>query len=163
MTTQQVLAALMESPGSMRAVVIESPVKTLKSVDGVAVVKRSRLFVTAGTEFKNRREVREAIEAGERGEVQPLKWGAWVWYPYVIGHTPKSGFLSGQYVEYVRAYPPSEAQLASFNLSPSVQFYANGQAITREQAIEFCGSEAKPDDKHKDAIVLTVPYIVSIE
>lgn len=165
MTTDQVLALLVESPGSMRVVVIETPVQTLKSVQGVSVVKRSQLYVTAGTEYQNHREIREAIAAGLRGQVQPLPWGYWVTgkYPYVIGHTPKSGFRAGLYTEYVRAFPPSEEQLKWFNLNSQVQFFANGKEVTRAQAIEFCGSKADADDNHKAALALTVPYIVSVQ
>lgn len=160
MTTNQVLEALMDAPGSMRAVVIESPVPTLESVQGITVSKRSRLFVTAGTEYRNRKEIREAIEAGTRGAVQPLPWGVWVNYPYVIGHTPKG---TGVYTEYVRAFPPTEDQMQHFNLRPSVQFFANGAEITREQAIEFCGSKAKADKEHKSALALSVPNVITIE
>ena len=159
MNTDQVLEAIMNHPGSMMPVVIESPVDTLKSVHGVAIVKRSRLFVTCGTEYRNRKEIREAIEAGLRGEPMPLPWGVWAKYPYVIHHTPKK---TGVPTDYIRAFPPSEEQMRHFNLAPSVQFFANGQEITREQAIEFCGSNAKADDTHKSALALAVPNIVSI-
>jgi len=114
----------------MMRVTIESPVPTLKSVQGVTVIKRSELFVTAGTEFANRKDIREAIEAGERGEVQPLPWGVWVQYPFIIGHTPKS---TGEYTEYIRLFPPTQAQLQYFNLAPKVQFTANGAEVTRER------------------------------
>src|SRR5512137_327541 len=159
MNTDQVLERIMNHPGSMMPVVIESPVPTLKSVNGVTVIKRSRLFVTCGTEYRNRKEIKEAIEAGLRGEPLPLPWGHWTNYPYVITHTPKN---TGVETDYIRAFPPSEEQLRHFNLAPSVVFLANGVEITREQAIEFCGSKAKADEDSKSALALNVANIVSI-
>ena len=153
MTATEILNSIRHHPGAMMRVVIESPVPTLKSVQGVTVVKRSELFVTAGTEFANRKDVREAIEAGERGQVGPLPWGVWAEYPFIIAHKGN---------EYVRLYPPSEAQLEHFNLAPKATFFANGQEISREQAIEFCGSKAKSDDSRHDAFAVNAANIVAI-
>jgi len=143
----------------MMRVTIESPVPTLKSVQGVTVIKRSELFVTAGTEFANRKDIREAIEAGERGEVQPLPWGVWVQYPFIIGHTPKS---TGEYTEYIRLFPPTQAQLQYFNLAPKVQFTANGAEVTREQAIEYCGAKAKANEEQAETFSVSAANVVSI-
>lgn len=134
MNATQIMERVFGHSGQMMRVVIESPVPTLKSVDGVTVIKRSVCYVTAGTEFANRKDVREAIESGERGEVGPLPWGEWIQHPFVIGH-------KGQ--EYVRLFPPTDAQLAHFNLSPQVEFIANGATISRERAIEYCGAKAQ--------------------
>jgi hypothetical protein len=153
MTATQILDAIQRHPGAMMRVVIESPVPTLKSVVGVAVVKRSELFVTAGTEFANRKDVREAIEAGERGQVGPLPWGVWQQYPFIIAHKGN---------EYVRLYPPSEAQLANFNLTPKATFFANGQEISRAQAITLCGSKAKTDENKHEAFAVNSANIVTI-
>jgi hypothetical protein len=153
MTATEILQAIQHHPGAMMRVVIESPVPTLKSVTGATVVKRSELFVTAGTEFANRKDVREAIEAGERGTVGPLPWGVWAQYPFIIAHKGN---------EYIRLYPPSEAQLQHFNLTPKAEFFSNGSPITREQAIELCGSKAKSDDSKHDAFAVNAANIVSI-
>jgi len=145
--------------GQMLKIIIESPVATLKSVTGTVVVKRSELFVTAGTEYANRREIREAIEAGERGEVQPLPWGTWLEYPYTITHTPKD---STERKEYVRLFPPTEAQLEHFNLSGKVQFFANGQPIERTEAVALCGSKAAKEERPSQAFSVAVSNIVSL-
>ena len=159
MTATEILSRIQQNRGAFMCVEIESAVPTLKSVQGVSVVKRSILYVTAGTEFANRKDVREAIEAGERGEVGPLPWGAWVQYPFIIGHTPKA---TGVYTEYVRLFPPSEAQLAHFNLAPRVQFFANGEAVSRDVAMQYCGSRAKADDAKHDAFAVAAENICSI-
>lgn len=134
MDANLILERIKRHPGAFLRVVVASPVPTLKSVDGVNVIKRSTLYVTAGTEFANRKDVREAIEAGERGEVGPLPWGEWDQYPYSLTHKGQT---------YVRLYPPTAAQLASFNLAPRVEWFANGEPISRDVAETYCGAKAK--------------------
>ena len=52
-----------------------------------------------GIKYENLGAVKEAIVAGERGEVQSLPWGKWVEYPYLIQHGNQ---------EYTRLYPPTQ-------------------------------------------------------
>ena len=159
MTATEILARIQHHPGAFMRVVIESAVPTLKSVQGVSVVKRSVLYVTAGTEFANRKDVREAIEAGERGEVGPLPWGMWKQYPFIIQHTPKA---TGVLTDYIRFFPPSEAQLAHFNLGGTAEFFANGLSITRDEAISYCGSKAKADDQKSEAYAVAAQNVITI-
>jgi len=156
--TKDILEQLVNSPGAMRKLTIQSSVKTLKGVSE-SVTKRSVLFVTAGIEFANRKDIKDAIEAGERGEPGPLPYGAWIQAPFVIGHTPKD---SGVYTEYIRFYPPSNAQSEHFALAPSVQFYADGQEITRERAMVLCGSNAKERETKSEAYAVAVPNILGL-
>jgi hypothetical protein len=157
MTATEILNRVQNHKGQILPVVINSTVKTLKAFRGVNIVKRTHMFVTAGTEFANRKDVRDAIDAGLRGEVQPLPWGSWVQYPFIIGHTPKS---TGMFTEYVRLYPPTEAQLAHFNLSCKVEFFMDGQQIDRETAIQYCGAEAKENEVKSECFSVAVNNVI---
>lgn len=53
---------------------------------GRSLHKRTTMVVRTGVGFENLASVKLAIAAGERGEVQPLKWGEWAAYPWVIAH-----------------------------------------------------------------------------
>jgi len=164
-TASQILERIKAHPGSMMRVVIQAKVPTLAKWDsspfGPAIVtKRSSVYVTAGTELANRKPVRDAIEAGLRGEVGPLPYGEWVVYPYIIGHTPKA---TQQYTEYIRLYPTTDAQLAHFNLAPKVEFFADDKPISREAAIELCGAKAQADDSRREVFNVSSTNIVSID
>jgi hypothetical protein len=158
MTATEILTRIRQNTGAFMRVLVLSNVPTLKSVQGVTVTKLSSLFVTAGTEFASRKDVRDAIEAGTRGEVGPLPWGAWVEYPFIIGHVGKDGV----YAEYVRLYPPSEKQLEHFNLGGKVEFFADDQPITRDEAIRLCGSKAEAKEVKSEAFAVKAGNIISI-
>lgn len=136
MNATEILSKIQNHKGQTLTAVWESPVPCLSGIDKV-VTKRTVAHVISGVEFGNRKEIKEAIEAGERGEVQPLPWGQWEQAPFIIGHKGK---------QYVRLYPPTEAQMETFHLKHESMFFANGWPITREQAIEFCGAKAKVKD-----------------
>lgn len=108
--------------------------------EGIVLEKRTVGIVQAGVEFQNLSAVKEAIEAGERGEVQPLPWGTWSVYPYIIEHKGE---------EFIRLYP-SPLQ----NHIPKSIFYVNGEEVTKEKFSEYLqpaeakkllnGAEEKP-------------------
>ena len=53
---------------------------------GRTLTKRTTMIVRTGVAFENLTSVKLAIAAGERGDVQPLAWGEWEIYPYLITH-----------------------------------------------------------------------------
>ena len=83
---------------------------------GVALAKRVRMVVRAGIDFANLKSVKDGIESGERGEVQPLAWGEWFLFPYVITH--KGGY-------YFRLYPVAGSK-------PTVIYTVDGEEVSRE-------------------------------
>jgi hypothetical protein len=102
----------------------------------VKLEKRTSGTFRAGIDFQNLSSVKEGIENGERGEVQPLSWGKWEKFPYTILHTPKN---QTEEIRYVRLYP-------SLNLiyKVSVQYLVNGVESTKEKFASFLtNSEAK--------------------
>lgn len=132
----------------------QNTVPCLKQYAGeVTVTKHTQCHVIAGVEFANRKEVREAIEAGTRGEVQSLPWGSWLVYPFLIEHKGET---------YIRLFPPTEAQMQYFNLQHTSEWFANGQPITQEQAIEYCGSKAKPRDEQAQCFSVKCANVIAI-
>lgn len=143
MNTQEIIISLLGHKGQVMRASWHSHIPSLKEFKRYRITKFTIAYVVSGIEYANRREIREAIEQGERGQVQPLPWGTWLQYPYTIQHTNKAG----EYKEYIRLYPLSELQLQHFNLSPKVEFMCNGNLISRETAIVYCGAKAQATDK----------------
>jgi len=83
---------------------------------GTVLAKRVRMVARAGVDFANLSAVKEGIESGERGEVQPLAWGDWFAFPYVISH--KGGY-------YFRLYPVAGSK-------PTVIYSVDGEEVSRE-------------------------------
>lgn len=92
--------------------------------------KITESVVRAGINFANLSSVKDAIAAGERGEVQPLPWGEWKSFPYIIEHKG---------AEYIRLYPSD-----GINHYPKSIFYVNGEEVTKEDfATYLTPSDAK--------------------
>ena len=135
MNAEQIVEKIQDKRGASLNVRLVSEIEALKSHAGKLVQKITEMTVISGVSFENRKDVREAIEAGERSEVGSLKWGEWKQFPFVISHKG---------AEYIRLYLPSQAQQeAGFCRKPSVKFFCDGVEISREQAEEICGSKAK--------------------
>jgi hypothetical protein len=132
---KSLISELKDSKGASRNARIVSTVPPLKAFAGMDIQKVTELTVISGVSFGNRKDIKEAIEAGERGEVQPLPWGTWAQFPFHISH-------KGQ--DYLRLYLPShDQQDAGFARETVVKFFANGAEISREQAIVYCGAKAQ--------------------
>lgn len=83
---------------------------------GVSLAKRVRMVARAGIDFARMATVREGIANGERGEVQPLAWGEWESFPYVIAHKGE---------RYYRLYPVAGSV-------PTVIYTVDGEEVSRE-------------------------------
>lgn len=79
--------------------------------------------VQAGIEFQNLSAVKDAIAAGERGEVQPLPWGTWSMYPYIIEHKD---------AEYIRLYPSG-----GLGHVPKTTYFVNGEVVAKDKFAEY--------------------------
>lgn len=122
MNASEIVENLKGKKGQHVAATWQRPAKTYKNCPHV-IAKRTSVFVRSGIDFANLATVKNGIESGERGEVQPLPWGKWKQFPYVIEHNG---------VEYVRLYP------AAFeNLKPSVEWSINGKPAKFEDVEPF--------------------------
>jgi hypothetical protein len=133
----------LNQPGAFQSLTWRRLMKTRKGIADI-VEKECQAVVSSGTSFANRKDVREAIERGERGEVQPLPFGSWLQFPFVISHTSKAG----EYKEYVRVYPPSNAQENNFDFKTQVKYLLNGVEVNKDQIKDLClASETSEKDK----------------
>jgi len=116
--------------------------KTLKGASSLLIVKRTSAWVRSGINYANLGEVKEGIADGTRGEVQPLPWGEWIQFPFIIGHKG---------MEYVRLYP------ATFdNLVPSVEWSINGRPATYEAVEPYVQSSEKRKSEDDKPLCFTV-------
>ena len=133
MKSIQIVEALQNIKGQHVKVVWARKCKVKKGSPDI--VKRTIAHVRTGIDYANIAEVREAIAAKERGDVQPI-WngkGEWVNFPFVFKHVDSGS-------EYVRFYP------ASFdNLHPSVQYFENGTPVSFEAVKSYLYASEIPD------------------
>lgn len=125
--------------------------KVLKGAQSLLIVKRTSAWVRSGINFANLGTVQKGIESGARGEVQPLPWGEWMQFPFIIEHKG---------VEYVRLYP------ASFdNLIPQVEWSINGRPSTYDKIEQYLVSSEKRKDDEDKPLCFTVKAdsVISIE
>ena len=157
--TKKILAALSQA-GSNSRVVWARKLKTLRDVPCI-VEKFTSAVVVSGVDYANRKNVREGIESGERGEVQALPWGEWIDFPRVIGHTKKG---TSDYAEYIRLYPLSEAQIAAFPaFKPETLYFIDGVPATADECKKLClASEFRTDDKPIECFTLNVDAIQTV-
>jgi hypothetical protein len=102
-----------------------------------------------GLDYSNLGAVKEGIEAGERGEVQPLPWGQWLEFPILIQHNGK---------EYARVYPQHERD-ESGTLVPKntavVKYLIDGQEVDRE-TFNACLPPSKRESKSPDCFTVAL-------
>lgn len=133
MQAKQIVDALQNHKGQHLKVIWERQCKA----KGATVEKRVTAYVRSGIDYANLKTVREAIEARERGEVQPIwnGFGEWAQFPFVIRHVTKG-------TEYLRLYPSSFK-----NLRPSTEWKMNGKKTTYKKVERFLkSSELKKDE-----------------
>lgn len=155
MKTEQILAKIQDKRGASLNVRLVSGVECLAAHRGNIVQKVTEMTVISGVSFENRKDIREAIEAGERGEVQALPWGQWKQFPHVIEH-------KGQ--DYIRLYLPSKAQIeAGFFKPTTVSFTCNGKPISRDEAIALCGSKAQAKENESGCMTVKAGNLAIVE
>lgn len=105
-----------DNKGNFISVEFESPKKPAAAHKDKTLVKKAKGVFRAGIDFSNLKEVKEGIANGERGEVQGLKWGSWLKFPYLIEHNGEV---------YVRLYPTANCKI-------EVEYNVNGEKTTKE-------------------------------
>lgn len=124
--------------------------KTLKDCP-MLIVKRTRAWVRAGIDYSNLTQVKEGVASGERGEVEGLKWGEWIQFPFIIKHKG---------LEYVRLYPATFANLAT----PEVEWSMDGKPATYEQVEPYllASEKRKPDEAKPLCFTLKADDVIAI-
>lgn len=81
-----VISAFLSCKGQFASVTFKSNPKPAADFKGVTLEKVTTGVFRSGVNFANLTSVKDGIANGERGEVQPLAWGEWVNFPFVIAH-----------------------------------------------------------------------------
>lgn len=104
-----------------------------KDSKGKVLEKTTTGIFRTGINYANLSPIKTAIEAGERGEVGSLPWGAWVVFPLVIANKGK---------EYLRI------TTSPFH-RPSVRYSVDGVEVSKEHFESHLSpsNRSKPDDK----------------
>lgn len=98
LTADEILERILKAKGNFVKAIWKSnssPAAAHKKA-GVVLEKHTSAVCRAGINFANLSSVQIGIEEGTRGEAQPLPWGEWKSFPYIITHKD---------TEYVRLYP----------------------------------------------------------
>lgn len=119
----------MRCAGQFIAVVFTTTKAPASAHKGTILTKRVRMVARAGVNFANLSTVKAGIANGERGEVQPLAWGEWEAFPYVIRHKGE---------RYYRLYPVAGSV-------PSVAYFVNGDEVTREAWLGYLTPSARKE------------------
>lgn len=146
MQATEIVSALQNCKGAHVKVVWQRACKTKKNSPLIA--KRTVAHVRAGIDYANLRQVKEAIEAKERGEVQSLPWGEWELFPFIIAHNG---------IKYLRLYPS-----VFDNLRPVSEFTRNGMPVRLEDVKEFLYSSELPNGERPDCFTVKADSIVEI-
>lgn len=93
---QELIAAVKGCKGQFIRVEYRTSVKLAAKHKGITITKHVSGIFRTGIDYAQKASVKDAIEAGERGEVQPLPWGEWAEFPWIIAHKG---------AEYIRLYP----------------------------------------------------------
>ncbi len=97
---QSLIETVKSCKGQFVRVEYKTNVKTAAAHKDVTITKLVNGIFRTGIDYANKASVKAAIASGERGEVQPLSWGEWAVFPWIIIHKG---------AEYVRLYPVSHA------------------------------------------------------
>lgn len=154
LTANEVIARILNSKGSFVKAYWKSSPKPAAAHKAVLLEKVTGAVVRAGIDFSNLSSVQEAIESGERNEVQSLPWGQWKMFPYVIEHKD---------TDYIRLYP----SLSATHI-PSTTYYVNGDIAKKEEFASYLTeSERKkllnPDENRPECFTVKAENILGTE
>jgi hypothetical protein len=148
MDKTQVMSVVGNLSGQHIHVEFKSEGKPSSEFKGVKLEKITSGAFRAGIDYANLSEVKEAIAAGERGEVEPLPWGEWVMFPFHIHHKEK---------DYLRLYPAT----GGFIQSPKVTYFMAEHEISKEEYLSMLPpSSRKSSDK--PCFVVNMDNIIQI-
>lgn len=129
--TSTAINAFLSCKGQFASVTFKSNPKPAAEFKGTTLEKITTGVFRAGVNFANLSSTKEGIASGERGEVQPLAWGEWVQFPFVITHKGEQ-FL----------------RLTTVSGQKSVQtFKVNGVEVSKDEFESFLVPSARSENK----------------
>lgn len=123
LTADEVISRILNTKGSYVKAYWKSNPKPAAAHKSVLLEKVTGAVVRSGIDFSNLGSVKEGIESGDRGEVQPLPWGQWKMFPYVIEHKD---------TDYIRLYP----SLSATHI-PQTTYYVNGSVVNKSEFASY--------------------------
>lgn len=132
---QTLIDTVKSCKGQFIRVEYRTTVKTAAAHKDVTITKHVNGIFRTGIDYANKASVKEAIASGERGEVQPLPWGEWAVFPWIIVHKG---------AEYVRLFPVSNA-----NAKPQVRYEISGLTENAQATKDDVAKYLTPGDKAK--------------
>ncbi len=123
------------------------------------IEKETSATIRTGINFANLSAVKEGIQSEQREEVQPLQWGTWQEFPFIIEHKE---------TEYLRLYPASSVPFqydggvaicqANENAiqRPKVTWYLDGREIPFVLIQEFLLASEHPKPIEETPICFTI-------
>jgi hypothetical protein len=129
LSAEQIKEKILSAKGNFVKAKWKSNPKPAAAFKAFQLEKITESVVRAGINFANLSSVKDAIAAGERGEVQSLPFGEWLSFPYLIKHRPKG---SEEDVIYIRLYPSE-----GINHIPKSIYYVNGKEVQKEEFAKY--------------------------
>lgn len=154
-TASEVLNKILTCKGQHVTIRFKSnpePASPKKVNAGIVLEKETLGAFKAGINYANIKEVREAIEAGERGPVQAPKGKKWKQFPHIL-----ESLKTGE--ELVRLYPSSGS-----NQRPSVIYRVNGNEVSKDDFLSYLPeSKRQSNSADKTCFDCRVSNILDIE
>lgn len=130
-TNANVIAAFLAAPGQFASVTFKSNPKPAAAFKGVVLEKVTTGVFRSGVNFANLSSTQAEFASGERTEVQPLAWGSWESFPFVITHKGER-FLRLTTVNGVKS---------------KSTFKVNGVEVSKDEFEQFLVPSARSDAK----------------
>jgi hypothetical protein len=141
------LTRFFQAKGQFVKVVFATEKRPKAAHKGAVLRKHTTGVFRAGIDFSKLKSVQDGIANGERGDVQPLPWGEWERFPYLISHKEE---------RYLRLYP-------AVNGKVTTTYTVNGQTVDK---VVFDGyltpSDAKAPDKPLECFTVKLSNVISI-
>lgn len=154
LTADQVINKILNTKGSFVKAYWKSNPKPAAAHKNVILEKVTSAVVRAGIDFAKLSSVQDAIESGERGEVQSLPWGQWKMFPYIIEHKDAN---------YIRLYPST-----GNNHIPSSTYYVDGQVVDKGTFANYLTNSEReklmnPDENRPECFTIKTDNVLGTE
>ena len=126
-----VINAFLSASGQFASVTFKSNPKPAAEFKGVVLEKVTTGVFRSGVNFANLGSTKAEFASGERTEVQPLAWGEWVQFPFVIAHKGE---------RFLRLTTVNGAKSKS-------KFFVNGTEVARNEFESFLVPSARSSAK----------------
>jgi hypothetical protein len=126
-----VINAFLSASGQFASVTFKSNPKPAAEFKGVVLEKVTKGVFRSGVNFANLGSTKAEFASGERTEVQPLAWGEWDNFPFVIKHKGE---------RFLRLTTVNGAKSKS-------QFFVNGTEVARNEFESFLVPSARSSAK----------------